>query len=97
MGFEMTITSKGQMTVPKIVREQLNMQPGDKCYAWVRNGEMIVIPRSKPVAELLGFARSAARGDAPASETAMRDSVADAAVERFLRNSEKDLRKDGES
>ncbi|MET0171790.1 MAG: AbrB/MazE/SpoVT family DNA-binding domain-containing protein, partial [Agrobacterium vaccinii] len=37
MGFQTTITSKGQMTVPKSVREQLDIRPGDKCYVWVRN------------------------------------------------------------
>ena len=55
MGFETTITSKGQMTVPKNVRKQLDIRPGDRCYVWVRNREMIVVPRNQPFNELAGF------------------------------------------
>ena len=55
MGHHATITSKGQMTVPKAVREALNIKPGDKCYVWVRDGEMIVIPRNKSLADLAGI------------------------------------------
>ncbi len=55
MGFETTITSKGQMTVPKNVREQLELKPGDKCYVWVRHGEMIVMPRNKSFNDLAGI------------------------------------------
>jgi len=55
MGHHATITSKGQMTVPKAVRDALNIKPGDKCYVWVRDGEMIVIPRNKSFADLAGI------------------------------------------
>ncbi len=82
MGFNITITSKGQMTIPKNLRDQLNVRPGDKCYAWVRNGEMIIIPRNKPLSEL-----SAVLGKPPAgvqaSKDETRDAVMDAAVERY--------------
>ncbi len=62
MGAHLTITSKGQMTVPKEIRDQLNIMPGDKCYAWVRGSEMIVIPRNKNFADLLGFLGEPPRG-----------------------------------
>ncbi|WP_306934131.1 AbrB/MazE/SpoVT family DNA-binding domain-containing protein [Agrobacterium larrymoorei] len=55
MGFQTTITSKGQMTVPKNVRDELELKPGDKCYVWVRNGEMIVVPRNKSFNDLAGL------------------------------------------
>lgn len=30
MAFEATVTSKGQLTIPKAVRDRLNIQPGEK-------------------------------------------------------------------
>lgn len=30
MAFEATVTSKGQLTIPKEVRERLNIEPGEK-------------------------------------------------------------------
>lgn len=75
MGFNITVTAKGQMTIPKHVRDALNVKPGDKCYAWVRNGEMIVVPRNKPLSELAGF-----MGQPPLENEATLDQI-DAAIE----------------
>ncbi|MFN7012180.1 MAG: AbrB/MazE/SpoVT family DNA-binding domain-containing protein [Allorhizobium sp.] len=75
MGFNITVTAKGQMTIPKHVRDALNVRPGDKCYAWVRNGEMIVVPRNKPLSELAGF-----MGKPPLENEATLDQI-DAAIE----------------
>lgn len=75
MGFNITVTAKGQMTIPKHVRDALNVKPGDKCYAWVRNGEMIVVPRNKPLSELAGF-----MGKPPFENEATLDQI-DAAIE----------------
>ena len=33
---ESTVTSKGQITIPKAVRERLQLEPGDKVYFNVR-------------------------------------------------------------
>ncbi|KGD99823.1 MULTISPECIES: AbrB/MazE/SpoVT family DNA-binding domain-containing protein [Rhizobium/Agrobacterium group] len=82
MGFSITITSKGQMTIPKDLRDQLKVKPGDKCYAWVRNGEMVVIPRNKPLGELAGvLGKPLANG--PLSQNDIDNAVMDAAVERY--------------
>lgn len=84
MNTTVTITSKGQMTVPKALRDQLDMRPGDKCYAWVRDGELIIVPRNKPLAGLVGM-----MGRPPASVTSAEDAIhgaaSEAAVERYLR------------
>lgn len=84
MGSNITITSKGQLTIPKDLREQLNVQPGDKCYAWVRNGELVIIPRNKSVRDLAGILGAPPAG-ALLSEEDIEDVVMDAAVERFER------------
>ncbi|EHS48753.1 transcriptional regulator, AbrB family [Rhizobium sp. PDO1-076] len=82
MGSNITITSKGQLTIPKDLREQLNVQPGDKCYAWVRNGQLVIIPRNKSVRDL-----AAILGKPPAGallpDEEIDDAIMDAAVERF--------------
>ncbi len=83
MNTNVTITAKGQMTVPKALRDQLQMKPGDKCYAWVRNGELIIVPRNKSLEGLVGFL-----GRPPVasvSDENVDDVVADAAVARYLR------------
>lgn len=76
MGHHATITSKGQMTVPKAVREALNIKPGDKCYVWVRDGEMIVIPRNKSLADLAGIL-----GEPPYGAGATIDDLSKAAMD----------------
>lgn len=82
MGFNITIASKGQMTIPKHLRDQLNVKPGDKCYGWVRNGEMAIIPHNKPVTELAGLLRKPPAGSR-ASQDEIDDTIMDAAVERY--------------
>jgi len=82
MGSNITITSKGQLTIPKDLREQLNVQPGDKCYAWVRNGELVIIPRNKSVRDLATILGKPPAG-ALLSDEELDDAVMDAAVERF--------------
>lgn len=82
MNANMTLTAKGQMTVPKHLRDQLQMKPGDKCYAWIRDGELIIVPRNKPLADLPGILGRPPResdGALPDVKTV----VMDAAVERF--------------
>ena len=91
MGHHATITSKGQMTVPKAVREALNIKPGDKCYVWVRDGEMIVIPRNKNLADLAGVL-----GDPPYGANATVGDLSDAAADGAAEHAIRSLRRAGE-
>jgi len=50
-----TITSKGQMTLPKHIRDELQIQPGDQCYVWVRGGDIVVMPKNKNFNDLAGL------------------------------------------
>jgi AbrB family looped-hinge helix DNA binding protein len=36
----MTLSSKGQVTIPKALRDRLGMQPGYKVQLWVERGSM---------------------------------------------------------
>ena len=51
-----TITSKGQVTVPKAIREQLHLRPGDKLdFLLDENGGLRVEPVTEPVTALKGM------------------------------------------
>lgn len=80
MGYNITITAKGQMTIPKEMRDRLQVKAGDKCYAWIRNGEIVIVPRNKPLEALAGM-----MGRPPMAEylsaDAMRTTAAEAAVQ----------------
>ncbi len=50
-----TITSKSQITIPKDVREKLNLRPKDRLLMTVQGDRIIVIPiRMRPLSELFG-------------------------------------------
>jgi antitoxin PrlF len=55
MGAFTTMTSKGQLTIPKEVRDQLNLTAGTRFYVTVRNGEVVALPKNKRIADLAGF------------------------------------------
>src|SRR5438067_654205 len=43
-GFTSTITSKGQLTIPKAVWNALHLQPGDRFLIWEHNGDIVGQP-----------------------------------------------------
>ncbi|WP_349362711.1 MAG: AbrB/MazE/SpoVT family DNA-binding domain-containing protein [Roseitalea porphyridii] len=55
MGSFTTLTSKGQMTVPKEVREMLGLQTGMRLYVSVKDGKMVVQPKNQKLSDLAGF------------------------------------------
>lgn len=46
------LTSKAQTTMPKKIREFLNLKPGDSFYFVERDGEIVLRPRNVTVDEL---------------------------------------------
>jgi len=61
-----TLTSKGQVTIPKKIRESLKLQSGDKIEIVVtKEGEAIIRPVSKKVDDL--FCRLQKPGQTPVS------------------------------
>ncbi len=56
MGSLTTLTAKGQITLPKDVREQLGLRPKDKLLVMAQGGHIILIPiRMRPLTELQGI------------------------------------------
>jgi AbrB family looped-hinge helix DNA binding protein len=49
------LTSKGQITIPKSVRNKLNLKTGDKIDFKVSDGGVTLVPVSKSVSEVFGI------------------------------------------
>lgn len=63
---ESTITSKGQITIPKVVRERLHLEAGDKVYFDIRdNGTVLMVACNEPVEKLFGLLKDAVRVKRP--------------------------------
>ncbi len=51
---ESGITSKGQTTLPKVVREALSVQSGDRVRYIIQDGEVRIMP-VRPISRLFGM------------------------------------------
>jgi AbrB family looped-hinge helix DNA binding protein len=79
-----TVTSKGQITIPVEVREDMGLGPGSRVdFVAVGDGEYRVMVKSRSVSELAGMFRSSGP---PVSTADMNEAIADAVVERYLRS-----------
>jgi antitoxin PrlF len=51
-----TLTSKGQVTVPREIRERMGLKPGDKItFSLLSDGTLIVRPKVRRVTDLAGL------------------------------------------
>jgi AbrB family looped-hinge helix DNA binding protein len=72
------ITSKGQATIPKAIREHLHLKPGDRVKFFVHpDGAVVLLPKL-PAKALRGMVKSAS---GPVSIEAMNEAVATGAAE----------------
>jgi antitoxin PrlF len=80
--YEATITSKGQLTVPKEIRERLNLRAGAKVRFNVEDGRVVLTRSGTKLADLFGIL-----GKPPRSATLeeMDQAIRDAAIARYLR------------
>ena len=57
-----TLTSKGQTTIPKDIRERLNLRPGDRLeFVIDEDGRVLVLPASIDASELTGMLKPPAK------------------------------------
>ena len=61
---EATMTSKGQITIPKIIREKLGLEAGRKVGFILRGREVVMVPRSEnPMEDLRSMRREVSFGE----------------------------------
>jgi antitoxin PrlF len=79
---EAAITSKGQLTVPKEIRERLNLHAGARVRFSVEDGRVVLTRAGTKLADLFGIL-----GKPPRSATLeeMDQAIRDAAIARYLR------------
>jgi antitoxin PrlF len=81
--FEATLTSKGQVTLPKEIRERLNVRTGSKLSFAVEDGDRVVVSaRPSSIQDLFGIL-----GKPPRSATLeeMDEGIRRAVVDKYLR------------
>jgi antitoxin PrlF len=80
MGAYTTMTSKGQLTIPKDVRDQLGIEPGTRFFVTVHNGQVVAMPKNKKLADLAGILGRPPNGRSLTIEE-MDDAIAEAAAQ----------------
>ena len=79
-----TMTSKGQLTVPKEIRDRLGLQPGDKVDL-VPSGEQAVLMRKRRVISLQELMGSLPTNGISKSLEELERDLGDAIVEHVMR------------
>ena len=69
MSTESTLTSKGQTTVPKAIRESLRLKPGDRItFTPMPDGTVLMRVKNKSIMSLAGSLRRRGRKALPVEE-----------------------------
>jgi AbrB family looped-hinge helix DNA binding protein len=81
--FDATVTSKGQVTLPKEIRERLGVRTGGKLRFAVEDGKRVVLSvRPSSILDLVGILPKPKRS---ATIEQMDEAIRQAAVDRYLR------------
>ena len=74
---ESTLTSKGQATIPKAIREHLGLKPGGRVKFFIHPDGSVVLLAKLPASALRGFLKHNGR---PVSIDEMDEAIAEAAA-----------------
>ena len=80
--YEFSVNDKGQVTLPKGLREEMRVYEGQKLEASVENGNLVIKKKSNSITRLAGVLGKAKRH---VSLKEIDETIAQAAVDRFLR------------
>jgi AbrB family looped-hinge helix DNA binding protein len=77
------VTAKGQVTLPRAIRDQLDLKPGDRVKFFIHpNGSVVMLPM-RPASALRGMLKRP--GQKPITIEEMDEAIAAAACERDAR------------
>ena len=82
MGAFTTMTSKGQLTIPKEVRDRLGLTPGTRFFVTVRGSEVVARPKNRKLADLAGMLGRPPNGRSLSIEE-MDDAIGDAVAQEW--------------
>jgi antitoxin PrlF len=82
-----TVSSKGQLTIPKPVRERLGLEPGSKVLFTLREGKVEMEPISGDIRQWRGALKGTGQD---ASWTVVRERVREAIAEEVVREMQND-------
>ncbi|HSA81391.1 MAG TPA: AbrB/MazE/SpoVT family DNA-binding domain-containing protein [Geminicoccaceae bacterium] len=81
-----TLTSKGQITLPKEIRQQLGLKAGVRFECYVdRDGQVVLVPLTVKLEDLIGILPH--KGP-PKTVEEINEAIAEAAIERATRGLE---------
>ena len=81
-----TLTSKGQVTIPKEIRDRLRLKTGDRLNFWVDDrGDVRVLAQNKSLLDRIGFMKHLVKRTTPVTVEEMNEAIQEAAVEGVLR------------
>lgn len=83
--YESTMTSKGQTTVPKEIRKQLNLRSGDKVFWYLEEGRIVLRTKNRSINDLAGMLHRP--GQRQVSLQEMEEAIAEGAAESGLAGS----------
>lgn len=82
MGALAKITSKGQVTIPLVVRKAMNLHSGDKIeFAMDEKGKFSLLKKTKSLDELFGILHEY-RLDPPLTQQDIEDAISESVAER---------------
>jgi bifunctional DNA-binding transcriptional regulator/antitoxin component of YhaV-PrlF toxin-antitoxin module len=78
-----TLSAKGQTTVPREIREYLQLGPRQRIAFFVEEGKVVIRPEGRPMSEIVGSLRSKAKMP---TKKQIRKIMSDAAIRRYLKS-----------
>lgn len=79
------MSSQGQVTIPKPMREHLGVEPGDTVYFYPEEDGVKIKVKKKGIDHLIGILSEYA-GDRPVSDEEITEAAARGAYERYMRS-----------
>jgi AbrB family looped-hinge helix DNA binding protein len=81
-----TLTSKGQVTIPKEIRDRLKLKTGDRLNFWVDDqGDVRVVAQNKRLVDMIGFMKHKVTRTTPVTVEEMNEAIREAGARKGRR------------